>query len=393
MLDFTSALYLGLRHSSASLGAWEALTLGRPSAVREPPDADAVAAELAHLQGCDAATLLPSTLHLFWDLFGVLARRKVVIYCDAGGYPIARWGTERARAMGASVLTFPHHDAAALEQLVRGASHRNLKPVVVTDGYCPRCGESAPLRAYADIARRGGGHLVVDDTQALGILGETPSHDRPYGKGGGGSLRWHRTFGPHVVIGTSLAKGFGVPLAVLAGERTLIERFRRDSDTRVHCSPPSVAVIRAARRALHANQAHGEALRRRLVQLVVRLREPLIQAGLETVGRLPFPVQTFLSTRRPPALLHEELLRTGIVGLLTTTCQPQAAGLTLVVTARHRFAEIERAGRIIVRAVHKNATPFDRHFTRARTEHAAGRTSGPTREQRGHHERQVHLPA
>ncbi len=31
-MDFTSALYLGLRHASATLPGWEALTLGRPAA-------------------------------------------------------------------------------------------------------------------------------------------------------------------------------------------------------------------------------------------------------------------------------------------------------------------------------------------------------------------------
>ena len=84
MLDFTSALYLGLQHPSASLPPWDALTLGRPAALMEPPDADAVAGELAGLQGSEAATLLPSTLHLFWDLFRVLGGEQMGILCDAG---------------------------------------------------------------------------------------------------------------------------------------------------------------------------------------------------------------------------------------------------------------------------------------------------------------------
>ena len=42
--------------------------------------------------------LLPSTLHLFWDLFAVLGPGNAVILRDCGAYPIARWGTDRARA-------------------------------------------------------------------------------------------------------------------------------------------------------------------------------------------------------------------------------------------------------------------------------------------------------
>jgi len=350
MVDFTSALYLGLRHPSDSLGHWDALTHGRPAALREPPDANAVAADLAQLQGCEAGGLLPSTLHLFWDLFAILGQGNVVILRDAGAYPIARWGTDCARAMGARVRTFPHHDAVVLERLIDDAARQGITPIVVADGYCPRCGETAPVGAYARLAQRGGGYLVLDDTQALGILGEHPDRANPYGSGGGGSLRWHRTFGGHIITCSSLAKGFGVPVAVLAGEHRLIDRFRRESETRVHCSPPSAVVVRAARSALLANRSHGDALRRRLLHLVTRLRAQLIGAGLRPLGQLPFPVQTFLSANRRVAQLYEQLRRAGIHGLLTTTCQACGTGLTLVVTARHGLAEVERAGRAIARA-------------------------------------------
>src|SRR5262245_21816582 len=375
MVDFTSALYLGLRHSSDSLGEWDALTLDRPAALREPPDAETVATDLARLQGCEAGALLPSTLHLFWDLFATLGRGHAVILRDAGAYPIARWGAERAPAMGAHVRSFPHHDALALERLLVEAGRHGLKPIVVADGYCPRCGEAAPVGLYAQLVQRAGGYLVLDDTQALGILGENPDAANPYGSGGGGSLRWHGAFGPHIVMGSSLAKGFGAPVAVLAGERDLIERFRRESETRLHCSPPSVAVIRAARSALQANATHGDALRRRLLCLVTRLRAALKRSGLEPAGRLPFPVQTFVSANRRAALLYDRLLGAGIVGLLTTTCNALEAGLTLIVTARHGVSEIERAGRAIAQATRMVAACVDPFPADAGTGHSLCRTT------------------
>src|SRR5262249_4786845 len=159
----------------------------------------------------------------------------------------------------------PHHDSAALERIVRRLVRSGLQPIVVTDGYCPSCGEPAPIRAHADLLRRAGGYLVIDDTQALGILGEQPSEAQPYGSGGGGSLRWHQVSGPHIVVGSSLAKGFGAPLAALSGSRALIDRFRERSETRLHCSPPSVAAVHAAHRALRLNRLHGDGLRRKLL--------------------------------------------------------------------------------------------------------------------------------
>jgi 8-amino-7-oxononanoate synthase len=185
MLDFTSALYLGMTHSHSSLRPWTQLTTGRPAALAPPPGARTVAQTLAALQGCERATLSPSTLHLFWDLFGMLSRGHVAIYVDEGVYPIARWGVERAAARGTPVRSFPHYDADALRSQLRKDSLRRLRPLIVADGFCPGCGKPAPIEAYLENARADGGLLILDDTQSLGIFGSSPSRDAPYGKGGG----------------------------------------------------------------------------------------------------------------------------------------------------------------------------------------------------------------
>jgi len=342
MLDFTSALYLGLQHPSASLAPWDAFTLGRPAALDEPPDAEAVAQQVADLQGAESATLLPSTLHLFWDLFPLLADGQHAILCDVELYPIARWGAERAACTGVSVRTFPHHNVAVLSRIVRRLGRAGLRPIVVTDGYCPSCGRPAPIRAYADLVRLAGGYLVLDDTQALGILGSAPAKAQPYGIGGGGSLRWHRAFGPHIIVGSSLAKGFGAPLAALSGSRAVIDRFRARSETRIHCSPPSVAAVRAAREALHLNQHHGDRLRRKLLELVVRLRRHLGASGLMPAGSFPFPVQSFCAGA--PSLLGlvlRWLKSCGVRALITKGCKSVGASVTFLLTAQHGPTDID----------------------------------------------------
>jgi 8-amino-7-oxononanoate synthase len=347
MVDFTSALYLGFRHPTASLGSWTSLSLGQPAALREPPDAEAVATGVARLQGCEAGTLLSSTLHLFWDLFGMFAKERVAVFCDGAAYPVARWGAAALSLAGVPIQTLPHRSGRGLRALLEQARARELRPVILTDGYCAGCGTPAPLGAYSELVRRHEGYLVIDDTQALGILGANPSAENPYGRNGGGSLRWHGISGPHIVIGSSLAKAFGAPLAVLAGSASFIERFRAQSQTRVHCSPPASAVIRAARRALELNQQFGERLRARLVALARRLRAGLARAGLAPATETPFPMQTF-RTREPKclALLHERLRRFGIEALLTRGCGPLATGLTFLVNPRHGLADVELPGRI-----------------------------------------------
>ncbi|MEG2964780.1 MAG: 8-amino-7-oxononanoate synthase, partial [Janthinobacterium sp.] len=222
MLDFTSALYLGMRHPADRLAPWESLSLGKPAALREPPGAQALAADLAALQGCEAACLLPSTLHLFWDLFGMLAGERLVILADGASYAIARWGAERAQALGLPLQVFPSGEVALLRRLAAGWRHRTgRRPLILADGYVPGSDRAPPLAAYAAIAQQGGGHVLLDDTQVLGVSGAQ----------GGGSARLHGLQGEALIIGASLAKGFGVPLAVLAGSHGLLRRFMAHSQT------------------------------------------------------------------------------------------------------------------------------------------------------------------
>jgi 8-amino-7-oxononanoate synthase len=340
MLDFTSALYLGLRHPSRSLPGWAALTTGKPAALETPAGAIRVARQLAALQGCERATLLPSTLHLFWDLFGGLARERVRIYMDAGTYAVARWGVERA-ARNVVVRRFPHYDAAAACELIEQDLRRGCRPVIVADGFCPGCGRGAPIAQFLRCLERRGGMLVLDDTQALGVLGER-SEASPFGHGGGGSLKWQGVTSPQVIVGASLAKGFGVPIAVLSGTDAAIGRFEETSETRVHSSPPSLATLHAAEHALEINRCHGDRGRHYLSKLVERFRMKLQRIGLRTQGGL-FPVQTLEPVEGLAAeALHACLLRRGIRAVLVRCCSGLHARVAFLITALHQPAEIDR---------------------------------------------------
>jgi len=349
VLDFTSALYLGLRHPSSSLRPWPGLTTGKPAALEPPPGSGAIAGKFAALVGCESATPLVSTLHLFWDLFGVLARERVRIYMDARTYAIARWGVERATAHGVPVRRFPHHDAAGLERLMAQDRSAKQRPVVVVDGFCPACGTPAPVAEYLHCVEQHRGHVVLDDTQALCILGECGAPGG-YGRGGGGSLRRQGVTSSNLIVGSSLAKGFGVPMAVLAGSASMIQRFEQQSETRVHCSPPSLAVLHAAEHALAVNQTHGDRLRQYLVQLVRRFRAGLRALGLAAGGGL-FPVQILRPAAIPAEALHERLLRLGIRTVVIRGCRDIGARVAFLITALHRPGEIDRAVAAIGRAI------------------------------------------
>jgi 8-amino-7-oxononanoate synthase len=291
MIDFTSSLYLGLRHASRSLRPWAQLTTGVPAVLRTPSLSRTIAAALAALTGTERATLCRSTLHAFWDLFPVLVRPDTTIYVDASAYPIARWGVERVACRGIPVRTFRHHDPADLSDLMVHDARMRTRPLIVADGFCTGCGCLAPIHDYLAQARSSGGMLALDDTQALGVFGRSRGVSRPYGFGGGGSLQVHEVTDPHVVLVSSMAKGLGVPMAMVAGSRRFVADFEQLSATQVHSSPPSYADLHAAESALTLNRSVGDAIRWRLAMTIGRFRRQLHTAGIQ-VGPSLFPVQS-----------------------------------------------------------------------------------------------------
>jgi 8-amino-7-oxononanoate synthase len=314
-----------------------------------PPVARAVATELAAIQGCERSTLGPSTLHLVWDLFGILAARRPAIFLDGGTYPVARWGVERAVARGSTLTMFRHHDAQALREAFVTGRKAQSWAVVVTDGFCPSCGRSAPIGDYAEIAREGSGLLMVDDTQALGIFGGSPRPAAPYGTGGGGMLRYAQLRESHVVVICSLAKAFGVPLAVLSGSRELVGQFEEHGESRMHSSPPSIPTLHAAESALQRNHEEGDAKRLLLARLVQHFRWRMRETGM-ALNESQFPVQTLApSSQLDSAELQSRLLRSGVRAVLHRTHHDRRSRLSFLITAKHKAEEIDRAVELLSR--------------------------------------------
>ena len=339
--DFTSASYLGLRHASRVLRPWGALTTGRPAAVQPVPGAAAVARRLAELQGCEAATLLPSTLHAAWDVSALVDPRRDVLLHDAALYPILGSTVGLAAARGVVARPFVSDAPASLERAQRGVQRR---PVVLVDGLCPACGGPAPLRELLAVVRRQNGLLVIDDTQAVGILGVRGGLVRAWGQGGGGSLRFHGLTGaPDVLVIASLGKALGVPAASVSGSRAVIAEYETRSHARVHSSPVSSADVRALEHALAVNDKDGETLRRRAADAVRRWRAALKTLGITADGG-SLPVQALAPLpRRDAARLHRRLARAGVLAVPQSWAGGAEGRVVFLLGARTTAADIDAA--------------------------------------------------
>jgi 8-amino-7-oxononanoate synthase len=111
-----------------------------------------------------------------------------------------------------------------------------------------------------------------------------------------------------------------------------------------------VAVIHAAEYALAVNQARGDALRRRLVQVIRRFRSRLTAAGFSAVGGL-FPVQTLTPIPKLNApLLSARLLRLGVRTVLRRGHNGHTPRISFLITARHTPQDIDRAVALLAEA-------------------------------------------
>ena len=195
-------------------------------------------------------------------------------------------GTGGLRA-ACRVETFPHHNVTALQRIARSARARAARrPIVVTDGYCP---ELRPAGADPRLRRPGraaaGGTLVLDDTQALGILGEAPTK--------AASLRHRRRRLAALASGLRSASSSSAARWPRASARrsprcpaAAPDRALRASTARpgVHCSPPSVAgAARGRARAPRSTGCHGDELQLELARLIRHFRQP---PSRERPGRL-----------------------------------------------------------------------------------------------------------
>lgn len=351
MLDFTSALYLGPRVLPPPAGL--VLSTGRPAALAEDERSQQVAQVVARRQGLAAGALAPSTLHLFWDIFRLLPPTGVLLL-EKNLYPVGQWGSLRARARGRPVVGFDAANLAGLARLLHAYQLQGRTPWLAADGYHPGRGP-APLAAYYRLlAPHPGAVLLLDDTQAFGVLGGRPSPDRPLGRGGGGSLPaaglTDAPGGPELLTISSLAKGLGVPVAVLAGRASRLAQFRRRAETRVHTSPVSAWHAWAAAQALALDARQGEAARQRLGRRIAEFRGALGAAGLRPRGGW-FPVQKLVLTRTTAALsLHQLLRQAGLATvLLAGETRPGVPEIAFCLRADHSAADIDRAAAAVAR--------------------------------------------
>lgn len=172
---------------------------------------------------------------------------------------------DACRLSRARIVIVPHLDVAAYDRALAGRTEE--RALVLTDGVFSVDGAIAPVAELAEVARRHGAGLLVDDAHALGVVGE----------GGRGTVHAAGLAGaPDVVVTTVLSKSLGSQGGLVLGPRRVIEHLADSARSFIFdtgLAPTSAAAGLAALRLLAAQPRLADEVRARARELSAMARD------------------------------------------------------------------------------------------------------------------------
>ena len=237
-----------------------------------------------------------------------------------------------ARLSGATVIRFPHNDAAKAASLLDRERAQHRHALIATEGVFSMDGDRAPLSALARLAESHDAWLMVDDAHGLGVLGD----------GRGTSFASDPPVTVPLQMGT-LSKALGSYGGFLCASAPVIELMKSRARSVIYSTglpPASVAAAIAALDVI-AGEPGLTALP------LAKARRFTSLAGLPEAQSAIVPV---ILGDEATALEASQLLDSE--GFLVTAIRPPTvpdgtARLRLTFCAQHPDAEIERLATLI----------------------------------------------
>jgi len=349
LADFASCNYLGfdldreiIDAVPAYLEAWGT----HPSWSRllgSPVLYEQIETQLTELLGCEDSLVLPTITHIHMSVIPLLAASGT-IFLDARAHKTIYDGCQVARARGAAVRRFRFEDPDHLDELLRAEADRTR--LVCMDGVNSMTGNAPDLRAFAEVARRHGALLYVDDAHGFGVIGERrPDETSPYGARGNSVVRHaDETYDGLVLVG-GFSKAYSSLLAFIACPTEVKQLLKVAAPPYLYSGPSPVASLATVLAGFEVNERRGDALRADLHALTARLLAALDRLGIETPNRSGLPIVEI------PLRRHEDIDEVGrflfdrgvYVTLAAYPLVPRnEVGFRVQLTAANTTAEVDR---------------------------------------------------
>ncbi len=262
-----------------------------------------------------------------------LAGPHDVIYMDADSHSSIYDGV---RLSGAKIIRFRHNDAADLDRRLARAEDDGACKLIVVEGIYSMLGDKAPMKELAEVKRRHGAYLLVDEAHSLGVLG---AHGRGAAEEAG--VEDDADF----VVGT-FSKSLGAIGGFGASNHPKLDVLRFNARAYMYtasCSPSTVATVT---KALERMQAAPE-LQRKLWSNANTLYRALIELGYDICSPASPILAVRLKDEATAVSVWNRLLQSGVyVNLALPPGTPNGACLLRCsLSAAHTDDQIEEIRR------------------------------------------------
>jgi len=283
----------------------------------------------------DDAILYSSCFDANGGLFETLLGKEDAVISDELNHASI---VDGIRLCKATRLRYRNNDMADLEAKLKEADASGARfKLITTDGVFSMDGIVADLRSICDLADKYGALVMVDDSHAVGFVGET----------GRGTPEFCGVEGRVDIITGTLGKALGgASGGYTAGRKEIIELLRQRSRPYLFSNSLAPAIAAASLKVLEIlESAEGAALRGRLRQNGESFRRNMTELGFDLVPGQHAIIPIMLGDAGLATRMADALLKKGIyvIGFFYPVVPKGKARIRTQMSAAHNEDQLRQA--------------------------------------------------
>jgi glycine C-acetyltransferase len=338
VINFCANNYLGLADHSALIKAGQETLEGYGygmSSVRFICGTQTIHKELeqriSEFLGMEDTILYSSCFDANGGLFETLLGSQDAIISDALNHASIIDGIRLCKA---ERFRYQNNDMADLEKQLQAAQHCRFR-LIATDGVFSMDGIIANLKAICDLAERYNALVMVDDSHAVGFIGEK----------GRGTHEYCKVMERVDIITGTLGKALGgASGGYTSGRKEIVAWLRQRSRPYLFSNSVAPVIVGASLKVLDVLEASDE-LRVRLRENSQYFRKGMTQLGFNLVpGQHPI-IPVMLGDAKIASEMADRLLQEGIyvVGFSYPVVPEGKARIRTQISAAHTRAHLDKA--------------------------------------------------
>ncbi|WP_162048020.1 glycine C-acetyltransferase [Vibrio taketomensis] len=289
--------------------------------------------KLSQFLGKEDTILYTSCFDANTGLFETILGAEDAIISDALNHASIIDGVRLCKAMR---FRYSNNNMQELEEQLIAAKEAGARnTLIVTDGVFSMDGVVANLPAICDLADKYGALVMVDDSHAVGFMGEN----------GAGTHEYHNVIDRIDIITGTLGKAMGgASGGYTSGKKEVIDWLRQRSRPYLFSNSVAPAIVNASLRVLDLLQESGD-LRAHLWENAAHFRTRMTEAGFTLAGADHAIIPIMLGDAKVAAEFSERCLAKDIyvVGFSFPVVPKGQARIRTQMSAAHSREQLDRA--------------------------------------------------